>query len=65
MSTAVALTGAPENALLQSAGAALARFHNPPSASWMSAEAMVVDAQAAAETMITGLAHARNGVNIV
>jgi len=65
MSTAVALTGAPENALLQSAGADLAQFHNLPSASWMSTEAMVADAQAAAETMITGLAHAANGVNIV
>ena len=30
MSTAVALTGAPENALLQSAGADLARFHKLP-----------------------------------
>lgn len=65
MSTAVALTGAPENALLQSAGADLARFHKLPSASWMSTEAMVADAQAAAESMITGLAHAANGVNIV
>jgi trimethylamine--corrinoid protein Co-methyltransferase len=65
MSTAVALTGAPENALLQSAGAELARFHKLPSASWMSTESMLVDAQAAAETMITGLAHATNGVNIV
>ena len=65
MSTAVALTGAPENALLQSAGADLAHFHNLPSASWMSTESMVADAQAASETMITGLAHAANGVNIV
>ena len=65
MSTAVALTGAPENALLQSAGADLARFHKLPSASWMSTEAMVADAQAASETMITGLAHAANGVNII
>ena len=65
MSTAVSLTGAPENALLQSAGADLARFHNLPSASWMSTESMVADAQAAAESMITGLAHAANGVNIV
>ncbi|MEK7436442.1 MAG: trimethylamine methyltransferase family protein [Pseudomonadota bacterium] len=65
MATAVALTGAPENALLQSAGADLARFHKLPSASWMSTESMVADAQAAAETMITGLAHAANGVNIV
>jgi len=65
MATAVALTGAPENALLQSAGADLARFHKLPSASWMSTESMVADAQAAAETMITGLAHAANGVNII
>ena len=65
MSTAVALTGAPENALLQSAGAELAQFHNLPSASWMSTEAMLVDSQAAAETMMTGFAHATNGVDLV
>ena len=65
MSTAVALTGAPENALLQSAGADLARFHHLPSASWMSTESMVADAQAASESMITGLAHAANGVNLI
>lgn len=65
MATGVALTGAPENALLQSAGADLARFHNMPSASWMSTESMIPDAQAAAETMMTGLAHAAWGVNVV
>lgn len=65
MSTSIALTGAPENALLQSAGAELARFHRLPSASWMSTEAMVPDAQAAAEKTMTGLAHAEHGVNIV
>lgn len=65
MASGMALTGAPENALLQSAGAELARFHNLPSASWMSTEAMVCDAQAAAETMMTGLSHAAAGVNIV
>jgi trimethylamine---corrinoid protein Co-methyltransferase len=65
MSTGVALTGAPENALLQSAGAELARFHSLPSASWMSTEAMLPDAQAAAEKMLTGLAHATHGVNVV
>jgi len=65
MAGGMALTGAPENALLQSAGAELARFHNLPSASWMSTESMVADAQAAAETMITGFAHAAWGVNIV
>ncbi len=65
MSTSVALTGAPENALLQAAGAELARFHRLPSASWMSTEAMTVDGQAAAEKTLTGLAHATHGVNIV
>lgn len=65
MSTSIALTGAPENALLQSAGAELARFHELPSAAWMSTEAMVPDAQAAAEKTMTGLAHATHGVNIV
>ena len=65
MSSGLALTGAPENALLQSAGAEIARFHNLPSASWMSTESMVADAQAGAETMITGFAHAAHGVNIV
>jgi trimethylamine--corrinoid protein Co-methyltransferase len=65
MSTSVALTGAPENALLQSAGAELARFHGLPSASWMSTEAMLPDGQAAWEKMQTGLAHASHGVSIV
>jgi trimethylamine--corrinoid protein Co-methyltransferase len=65
MSTSVALTGAPENALLQAAGAEMARFHRLPSASWMSTEAMVADGQAAAEKTLTGLAHITHGVNIV
>jgi len=65
MSTAIALTGAPENALLQAAGADLARFHGLPSASWMSTEAMTFDAQSAFEKMMTGLAHAAAGVNVI
>jgi trimethylamine--corrinoid protein Co-methyltransferase len=65
MSTSIALTGAPENALLQAAGAELARFHRLPSASWMSTEAMLPDAQAAAEKTMTGLAHAVHGVNLI
>lgn len=65
MSTGVALTGAPENALLQAAGAELARFHRLPSASWMSTEAMLPDAQATTEKTLTGLAHATHGVNII
>lgn len=65
MSAGLALTGAPENGLLQAAGAELARFHNLPSASWMSTESMCSDSQAAFEKMLTGLAHAAAGVNFI
>lgn len=65
MASAIALTGAPENALLQAAGADLARFHSLPSAAWMSTEAMTNDAQASFEKMHTGMAHAAAGVNTI
>ncbi|HEX2988531.1 MAG TPA: trimethylamine methyltransferase family protein, partial [Chloroflexota bacterium] len=65
MASAIALTGAPENALLQAAGADMAAFHGLPCASWMSTESMVADAQAAFEKMITGMAHAAGGVNFM
>lgn len=65
MSAGLALTGAPENALLQAAGADMARFHGLPSASWMSTESMCADSQAAFEKMITGMAHAAAGVNLI
>lgn len=65
MGSAMALTGAPENALLQAAGADLARYHGLPCASWMSTEAMCADSQAAFEKMTTGLAHAAAGVNFI
>jgi trimethylamine--corrinoid protein Co-methyltransferase len=65
MASAIALTGAPENALLQAAGADLARFHGLPSAAWMSTESMLPDSQAAFEKMMTGLAHALAGVNFI
>ncbi|HEX2924027.1 MAG TPA: trimethylamine methyltransferase family protein, partial [Chloroflexota bacterium] len=65
MASAIALTGAPENALLQAAGADMAAFHGLPCASWMSTESMVADAQAAFEKMITGMAHAAGGVNFI
>jgi len=65
MASAIALTGAPENALLQAGGADLARFHGLPCASWMSTESMVADSQAAFEKMITGMAHAAAGVNFI
>ena len=65
MASTIALTGAPENALLQAAGADMARSHGLPCASWMSTESMCMDAQAAFEKMITGLAHAAAGVNFI
>lgn len=65
MAAAIALTGSPENALLQAAGADLARFHGLPCASWMSTESMVADSQSAFEKMITGMAHADAGVNFI
>jgi trimethylamine--corrinoid protein Co-methyltransferase len=65
MAAGLALTGAPENALLQAAGADMARFHGLPCASWMSTEAMCADSQAAFEKMMTGLAHAAAGVNFI
>ncbi|MGD0579219.1 MAG: trimethylamine methyltransferase family protein [Bryobacteraceae bacterium] len=65
MASTIALTGAPENALLQAAGADLARFHGLPSASWMSTESMCLDSQAAFEKTTTGLYHATAGVNFI
>ncbi len=65
MASAIALTGSPENALLQAAGADLARYHGLPCASWMSTESMMADSQAAFEKMITGMAHAAAGVNFI
>jgi trimethylamine--corrinoid protein Co-methyltransferase len=65
MASAIALTGAPENTLLQAASADLARLHGLPCAAWMSTESMTMDFQAAFEKMMTGLAHAANGVNFI
>ena len=65
MSSAIALTGAPENTMVQAAGAELARYHGLPCASWMSTEAMTADLQAAFEKMMTGMAHVLAGVNFI
>jgi trimethylamine--corrinoid protein Co-methyltransferase len=65
MASTIALTGSPENALLQAAGADLARFHGLPCAAWMSTESMSADSQAAFEKMMMGLAHAASGVNFI
>ncbi|MBM4339073.1 MAG: hypothetical protein FJ110_05985 [Deltaproteobacteria bacterium] len=59
------LTGAPEGGLLGAAGGAIASFHHLPSASWMSTESKIPDAQAAFEKTLLGLLHALGGVNLI
>jgi len=65
MMTTTVLTGAPENALLQAAGAEMAAYHNLPCASWALSDAAMLDGQAAYEKMMTILAHTLAGVNMV
>ena len=57
MKTAIAVTGAPENALFARAAAVMGRFYNLPSASWVSTESMCADAQAALEKSMGFFAH--------
>ena len=59
------LTGSPEGGLLGAAGGTIAGFHGLPSASWMSTESKIPDAQAAYEKTLLGLLHALGGVNLI
>jgi trimethylamine--corrinoid protein Co-methyltransferase len=65
MKTAIAVTGGPENALFASASAAMGRFYNLPSASWVSTESMTPDAQAAMEKMFAFHTHNAAGVSCI
>jgi trimethylamine--corrinoid protein Co-methyltransferase len=65
MRTTIAVTGGPEVCLLATAGAAMARLYGLPSCSWMCTEAMLVDEQAAVESLFGALTHAQAGVNVV
>jgi trimethylamine--corrinoid protein Co-methyltransferase len=65
MKVAETLTGAPEGGLLGAAGSAIAHFHHLPSASWMSTESKIPDAQATYEKTLLGLLHALGGVNLI
>ncbi len=65
MKTAIAVTGAPENALFARAAAVMGRFYNLPSASWVSTEAMCPDAQAALEKMFGFHTHMECGVTCI
>ncbi len=63
MKTAIAVTGAPENALFAKLSAIMGRFYGLPSGSWVSTEAMCPDAQAALEKMFGFQTHMAAGVN--
>ncbi len=65
MRTAIAVTGAPENHLFADISAAMGRFYNLPSCSWVSTESMCVDSQAALEKSIGFLTHLQQGVNVI
>lgn len=65
MRTAIAVTGGPENHLLAAVSAAMGRFYNLPSGSWVSSESMCPDAQAALEKGIGFLTHLQSGVSLI
>ena len=65
MMTTLVLTGAPENALLQGAGAEMAEYHGLPCASWALSDSLMLDSQSAYEKMITLLVHTLTKVNMV
>ena len=65
MRTAIAVTGAPENALFARMSAALGRFYNLPSGSWVSTESMCVDSQAALEKALAFREHLSAGVSLL
>jgi trimethylamine--corrinoid protein Co-methyltransferase len=49
MRAAIAVTGGPENHILADISAAMGRYYNLPSSSWVSTESLLPDAQAAME----------------
>ena len=65
MKTAIAVTGGPENHLLAQVSAAMGRFYDLPSCSWVSTESMCVDSQAALEKSIGFASHMRAGVSLI
>jgi trimethylamine--corrinoid protein Co-methyltransferase len=65
MMTTLVLTGSPENALLQSAGAEMAQFHGFPSASWALSDSAMLDSQATAEKLLTAFTHTLSKVNMI
>ena len=65
MMTMIVLTGAPENALLQAAGAEMAAHHGLPCASWALSDAPMMDLQSSYEKLFTLLSHTLSNVNMI
>jgi trimethylamine--corrinoid protein Co-methyltransferase len=65
MMTTLVLTGSPENALLQTAGAEMAQYHQLPCASWALSDSAMLDSQASTEKLLTTLIHTLGKVNMV
>jgi trimethylamine---corrinoid protein Co-methyltransferase len=65
MKHATAVTGGPENAFFAEASAALGRFYNLPSSSWVSTESLFEDEQAAMEKTLGYLTHSSAGVSLI
>jgi len=63
--TTLVLTGSPENALLQAAGAEMAQYHRLPSASWALSDSSMLDSQASFEKMLTAFVHTLSNISIV
>jgi len=65
MKHAVAVTGGPENHLFADISAAMGRFYNLPSCSWVSTESHCPDGQAALEKSIGFTTHCLSGVSLI
>ena len=65
MKSATAVTGGPENALFAGISAAMGRFYNIPSSSWVSTESCFTDQQAGLEKMFGFQTHSSNGVSLI
>jgi len=65
MRAAAATSGAVQDGLIAAAGAEIARYHGLPSASWISSDNAICDAQSVLEKSLTAMLHIRAGVNII
>jgi len=59
------VTGAPENHLFADISAAMGRYYNIPSCSWVSTESMSMDSQTGMEKSIGYFTHLQSGVSLI